>query len=447
MKLLRKPMKNWNSCSESYLRFDSQNDYKESNYNYCVENIDGIIVANFMSDAIVFFTRSEWKCLCRKDSCEKELLDTAISLGIIIPRDKNESADLIEKRIKNTYQSDTYYFTILPTQRCNARCAYCYSQQDEHKSMTLEIADNVIKFINNTVKEKNIIRINWFGGEPLLNTQIISYISNKLKQNHIIDASITTNGSLLSRELLLQMKEEWIISRIILPLDGYGEIHNQRKNYLNRKIDAYGHIIKTIENALDLGIEVIINMNYDRDNFPSTKSLLEDLKRFADNDAFYLRPNAIFPPEKLINNNEVNFIQDDYNDKIKQLLKWLDEYGFYSTIEKMIPKRIDFGCSYSDPQSYVIAPDGSLLKCLRKSTNGLNSVGNCLDGVVKNSEYLHAIESVFPDKECLECNCFPICQGGCILREEMNLDGDIKCSKNTRGLNAVLEHLYNSKEN
>lgn len=47
------------------------------------------------------------------------------------------------------------------------------------------------------------IDITWFGGEPLLKTDLIERITNQLKANHKdFQAEIITNGSLLTDDIL-----------------------------------------------------------------------------------------------------------------------------------------------------------------------------------------------------------------------------------------------------
>lgn len=73
--------------------------------------------------------------------------------------------------------------------------------------MSLETANDIIKYINNEVKNNRSkydkIQLSWFGGEPLLNLKIIEYISSSVieiaRKNKIeYSADMTTNGYLLN---------------------------------------------------------------------------------------------------------------------------------------------------------------------------------------------------------------------------------------------------------
>lgn len=415
--------------------------YKQSEYNYTVSVNGGVIVANFISDAIVYFTTAEWKQILDIEKCEPYLLSIYTKNGFLIPANIEEKAELIEKRIKDACKEDVRFYTILPTQHCNARCKYCFSQQNKPVAMTREIAEEVVAYVLNDVNSEMDVKVNWFGGEPLLNIQAIDYITTCIREKCHLTAAITTNGSLINNKLLDRMIRDWRVFRIVVPVDGYEQIHNKRKNYINKTGNAYRKLLSTIDAALQIGLEVVVNLNYDRENYYSIPILLKDLHKHANNPLFYLRPNAIFPPEKLVHGNTVNVIREDYDRKYFDLIHWLDEWGFNKTIEKMIPKRMDSGCSYSDMHSYVISADGSILKCARKATDGTNSIGSCKQGLVKNREYYHAVQTIMPNDVCLKGIYLPICQSGCILRKELALDGDTQCNRNTKGLDVALKFL------
>ena len=75
--------------------------------------------------------------------------------------------------------------------------------------MTREIADATVKYIKKNYPEKQLA-INWFGGEPLLNFEIIKYITAQLKESgYEIISHITTNGSLLTKEMIDYLQREY----------------------------------------------------------------------------------------------------------------------------------------------------------------------------------------------------------------------------------------------
>lgn len=128
-------------------------------------------------------------------------------------------------------------YTICPTLKCNLGCIYCFEKERELLSMNEAIARDVANFIFTQTERKEIneIRLIWYGGEPLLNFEIIKYIINLLKekiQNKRINSALVTNGTLLTPEILQEL-ERLSIYRIQVCLDGDEESHNKCRPFKN----------------------------------------------------------------------------------------------------------------------------------------------------------------------------------------------------------------------
>lgn len=122
------------------------------------------------------------------------------------------SAKIVESQLSNL---DNLVFQV--TNDCNLQCKYCcYGELYENPSssfrgpMTFDIARRVIDYLSEYWKSglnhsrKNIIGIGFYGGEPLLNfdliKQIVSYILNlDLQNTPRFVFNMTTNGMLLDR--------------------------------------------------------------------------------------------------------------------------------------------------------------------------------------------------------------------------------------------------------
>ncbi|MFK7779954.1 MAG: radical SAM protein [Candidatus Gracilibacteria bacterium] len=92
-------------------------------------------------------------------------------------------------------------FTIMLTRQCNYRCDYCAL------TFSNDIIDyNTIDTFITTIKNKSDllgnIKIEFFGGEPLLEFDKLKYIVNKIKNIDGISFSVVTNGELLDQNKL-----------------------------------------------------------------------------------------------------------------------------------------------------------------------------------------------------------------------------------------------------
>lgn len=87
--------------------------------------------------------------------------------GYLFDKEIDESL-LVDVAHKTHVFSDNWlYFTILPTNNCNFRCVYCYESNKE-EYMDDQTENNILEFLRKNIKKYKKLRLNWFGGEPLL---------------------------------------------------------------------------------------------------------------------------------------------------------------------------------------------------------------------------------------------------------------------------------------
>ena len=131
--------------------------------------------------------------------------------------DNNERDEILERQKKSIESSNTLMLIIKLTELCNFRCVYCY-EDFSNKNIDKQKSDKIIEFISNQINRSdfNKVIINWFGGEPLLNTEAIEYISPKIKR--LCDkkgieyiGSITTNGFLLNEKNFNMLLENSVV--------------------------------------------------------------------------------------------------------------------------------------------------------------------------------------------------------------------------------------------
>ena len=98
------------------------------------------------------------------------------------------------------------YLTILPTEKCNFRCVYCY-ETFELGNMSEKTVKGIKNLLSESVKTIKHLKISWFGGEPTLNMNAIVEISSHIielqKQYKFKYESImTTNAYLIDSEVM-----------------------------------------------------------------------------------------------------------------------------------------------------------------------------------------------------------------------------------------------------
>ena len=145
---------------------------------------------------------------------------------------------------------------LLVTESCNFACTYCYGAYGEKKGvMTLDTAKHAVDL----AFKLGIKDIVFFGGEPLLNFELIKEVTSYIESMHERDVKlrITTNGSLITEEIAQFFAVHNF--EVSVSMDGDENSHNITR-VLNGGGNTYQQVKRGIEilksyNLLDL-IEV-----------------------------------------------------------------------------------------------------------------------------------------------------------------------------------------------
>lgn len=152
-------------------------------------------------------------------------------------------------------QNNLKMLTIQVTQQCNFRCEYCiYSgsylnRTHSNKRMKFSTAKKGIDFLINNSKNNNTICINFYGGEPLLEfnlvKQCIEYAEEKADGKNLM-ISMTTNASLLTDEVVEFLSKHNV--NLTISLDGPKEIHDKHRILALNGYGSFDKVISNIEN-------------------------------------------------------------------------------------------------------------------------------------------------------------------------------------------------------
>ncbi len=176
--------------------------------------------------------------------------------------------------------------------RCEHSCPYCQvSRQSDDKvkfDMSTDIADKSIDLALRS-PSKNI-KIEFQGGEPLLNFQLIKYIVVAAKsraRDKTLRFVIATNLALINEEILNFCKEHEIL--ISTSLDGPKDLHNA--NRPRQGGDSYEKAVEGIQLARQrLGIDAVSAlMTTTKNSLGSVKAIIDEYLKhsFA---GIFLRP-------------------------------------------------------------------------------------------------------------------------------------------------------------
>lgn len=162
--------------------------------------------------------------------------------------------------IKNL-NSSLEHLILETTEDCNLRCAYCvnsgmfrFHRTYSKKSMALATAIAAVDFfVPRSGAELHPPVIGFYGGEPLINfnliERIISYVKHNYKDNSIT-FTVTTNGTLITRDIAKYFIKNNV--RLSISLDGPEEIHDRYRVFPDGS-GSFNIIIQNLKmiNAID----------------------------------------------------------------------------------------------------------------------------------------------------------------------------------------------------
>ena len=388
--------------------------FRHSRYNVHASNGDEHLIYNTLYNSFVRLEGNEYDNFLSCDS-GSPMSDNFLENGLWISEGVNEFEKyILLSGVFSKYLTRPFSFTITPTMRCNARCAYCYEAGAVMKDFCDENFDSLIEFITSH-DLTNGVNFNWFGGEPLLRPDIIDRITDAMNERGIKYGSyIISNGSMLNAEIIGEKFKAWNVHDIQITIDGTENEYMRRKNYLDRNEGDYYKLLMNILKLAKTGIFIHIRINIDRDNAEDVMTLIKDLEalyRDYKNVVFY--PAFVTGcPEKMSEEEKINIVYG--------LLKNLDDPQRLTAGTKMYSYPRIRPCMKEDTNSFSIDSQGFIYDCEHWVGHPDKSFARLGDESItkKISDCL-----AFND-ECRECAYFPKCMGGCAANY---LDGDSPC--------------------
>ena len=316
--------------------------------------------------------------------------------------------ELLKEEILYALDNRMLNLIILPTEKCNFRCAYCYEDFSIGK-MPLAVSDAIKKLIRNRFDDLQLLAISWFGGEPLLNRETIYDISDYILHNKPASlhyaANMTTNGYLLDPATLRRLIE-CHVNTFQITLDGDRDLHNQTRVLADGRptFDRIWENILMMHHS-DYEFELMLRIHFTADNYTKHTPLIERLNSELSGDE---RIKYLFKPvERLGGANDAAiepFTADDERMSVKSCLdrQMLNPRQVVDRYDLDKPQM----CYASKPNSLMIRANGKIGKCTVALDDGRNDIGYIhKNGKVfindKLAFWIHGLESM--DLKTLAC--------------------------------------------
>lgn len=120
---------------------------------------------------------------------------------------------------------------------CNLGCSYCYEGTRKKKNMTVEVADQAVAAWRDLLRPGDLEHssIRFFGGEPLLNWDVVRHVLDTAAQGLPREPRwvVNTNGTLLRDEHVRAFAAKGGRLAVALSMDGLREAHDRLRTYRN----------------------------------------------------------------------------------------------------------------------------------------------------------------------------------------------------------------------
>lgn len=310
---------------------------------------------------------------------------------------------------------------------CNLACEYCFAKQGtyhgEDSLMTYEVGVNAIDFLIKNSGHRRNLEVDFFGGEPLLNWQLVKDIvlyarSIEKQYDKNFRFTLTTNGILIDDDVIDFVNKE--MHNVVLSLDGRKEVHDKFRVNINGD-GSYEKIIPKFKKLIDKRGQ---QGYYIRGTFTHHNlDFLEDIKHMADLGFKELSIEPVVTDESsssFLKDEDLPIIYKQYEMLTDEMVKRHgsdEQFNFYHyniNLDKgpCIHKRIT-GCG-SGTEYLAVTPIGDLYPCHQFVNDKEYKMGDVFNGI-ENENLVEEFSScnIYSRPDCQDCWAKLFCSGGC----------------------------------
>lgn len=310
---------------------------------------------------------------------------------------------------------------------CNLTCSYCFARQrnfcGEEALMSAETGKAAIDFLVARSGERHNLEVDFFGGEPLLNWDVVKEIvryarSIEKEHNKNFRFTLTTNGMNIDDEVIDFCNRE--MQNVVLSLDGRKEVHDRFRKTSSGK-GSYDMVVPRFKK--------LVERRGDRDYYmrgtftAANTDFLKDIIHMADLGFTQLsmEPVVIRPGEPNgLTEEDLPEIFRQYEELALEMLRRRKEgrpFTFYHYMIDLtggpcIYKRIS-GCG-AGTEYMAVTPWGDLYPCHQFVNDPEYKMGNIYEGIL-NTEARDEFKlcNSYARPECRDCWARLYCSGGC----------------------------------
>ena len=287
-----------------------------------------------------------------------------------------------------TASNQNFQLIIMPTEKCNFRCTYCYENFVAGR-MKPETISAIKKFLEKRAADLKSLKVSWFGGEALVAKNIVLEISEYAKYLTSQHPQLSYSGGMTTNGYLLDYKTANALAnvgvrRYQISLDGPREVHNKTR----LRADGNGTYDKIWSNLLairnsSLPVSILLRIHFSADTFQLLDPLIEDIKK-----EFLLDPrfSVVFKAIGRWGGENDHAIKVLSKKKKEQAVRSLQTKLFGENLDspQNLPEPDNYVCYASRSNSLVIRSNGDVAKCTVALYDDRNKVATLQpDGTIK----------------------------------------------------------------
>jgi uncharacterized protein len=310
-------------------------------------------------------------------------------------------------------------YTISITQQCNLRCSYCYIEKN-NSVMSTETARQIINNIYDHSPENEKIDIGFFGGEPLLEFDLVKSIVHLIKEHpkynsKLVEIDLVTNGTIFSDEIGKFFAKHDI--SFCLSCDGPPNIQDKFRRYKDGS-GSSATVKNTIKRVLEHLPYILVNAVYTPETFTSLPETIEyfsslGLKRIYTNPDFSANWSM----------SDAGRLQQVYDQIARQYMDYYiaGDPHYINLIDNKIMLFLKDGYDQDDKckmgsGEFAFTPSGNIYPCERLigaddgKTHCIGNIANGLKSVRACDKTFVALSS---NTECADCSVSDYCMNWC----------------------------------
>lgn len=376
-----------------------------------------VLLFSTRTGAMVLLPEADFAALDRGES-ENEFAADLTEMGFLCSDPEAEQQEVLRYLEQVNRYNPNLTLAVVLGMECNFRCTYCFEgQQKGSRAMDDRTADQLVAFVRErfvTGKKKLILQL--YGGEPLLYTERIIYLAERLKplaeqRGGELVLDIVTNGSLLN-EKTVDALNRWGLDGVKVTLDGPADNHNGQRPFKSGA-PSFEVIVDNLQSVCDK-TKIRLGGNYTAKNYREFVTVLDLLQ------ARGVTPDKI----ERVSFNIVMQVSDrisstGYTGGCATINEpWLRDAALHVRKEVMargypVAELGPEPCAVEIDDAYTVHCDGSLYKCITWVGHEQYKIGDLRQGISKEFASSHHLFHWHREERCRSCVYLPLCFGGC----------------------------------